>query len=805
MFVFIHFKLKKMNKIILIFSILFVFCVTGFSQNTISGKTINIEQEILVGTHIHIGSKTVSSNSDGNYSIKNLPTGATKIYVSYLGYQPIDTIVNLSSDMNLDFILKLKTAKLDEVVVKHIESNVTKSILEQKIKIETIEKYSNKSLGDALKEVAGVSSLKTGSTVVKPIINGLYGSRVPVLNNNVRLEDQEWGTEHAPNFDINAAGKITVIKGASGLQYSGDAVGGLVIIEPMILKKDTLLGKSIFNFDSNGRGGSLSSSLHKGNYQGFSWNALATFKYLGDRKAPNYVLSNTGNREANFTGDLKYSGQKYDVTSFYSYYSAKIGILSASHTGSATDLFNSINNKIPFVINDFTFNIKNPKQDVKHHIAKVSANYIFDEATSLSFQYAFQFNKRLEFDVRRKSFENIPALDLELKTHAVNLDFKKMQHDWGFKTGISTSLQSNVASPLTDIRPLIPTYNKSDFGIYSIISHRFSDKFSMDAGLRFDFTSINATKYYFKSRWDERDYNAQFANIIAGDFGLQWLTKPKFNFQNVSASAGFLKDFEKDLKWFVNMSLATRNPNPSEFFSDGLHHATGFIELGDLGLKKEQSIKLSTTLQKKWSKFNLEVNPYLNTIQNFIFLKPIDSEFTNRGTFPVGEYQQTNARLIGLDLETRWNLSEHWFQTFAMAYVNGRDVTKKLSLIDMPPFNMNSKIQFTKKEWYDLLLELKGDIVFRQTRFPNNNFDINIVVNGNLEPRTVDISTPPEAYNLLHFYSEMKFKTFKSSFTTVAFSIQNILNTNYRDYLNKQRFFADETGRNIQIQLKINY
>jgi iron complex outermembrane receptor protein len=51
-----------------------------------------------------------------------------------------------------------------------------------------------------------VSSLKTGSSVVKPVINGLFGSRVPVINNN-RLEDQEWGTEHAPNFDVNAAGK----------------------------------------------------------------------------------------------------------------------------------------------------------------------------------------------------------------------------------------------------------------------------------------------------------------------------------------------------------------------------------------------------------------------------------------------------------------------------------------------------------------------------------------------------------------------------------------------------------------------
>jgi outer membrane cobalamin receptor len=44
------------------------------------------------------------------------------------------------------------------------------------------------------------------------------------------------GNGTCPNFDVNAAGKITVIKGASGLQYGGDAVGGLVVIEPISVK-----------------------------------------------------------------------------------------------------------------------------------------------------------------------------------------------------------------------------------------------------------------------------------------------------------------------------------------------------------------------------------------------------------------------------------------------------------------------------------------------------------------------------------------------------------------------------------------
>jgi iron complex outermembrane receptor protein len=129
-----------------------------------------------------------------------------------------------------------------------------------------------------------------------------------VINNNVRLEDQEWGTEHAPNFDVNAAGKITVIKGASGLQF-GDAVGGLIIIEPVSVKRHSF-GKTILNLASNGRGGSMSSSLHKGNDKGWSWNALGTVKYMGDKEAPDYVLSNSGNREANFSGDIKFTGKK---------------------------------------------------------------------------------------------------------------------------------------------------------------------------------------------------------------------------------------------------------------------------------------------------------------------------------------------------------------------------------------------------------------------------------------------------------------------------------------------------------------
>lgn len=778
---------------------------TIFSQNTISGKIVDENDMAMEKSHIHISSKSTNSKKDGTFIIKNVPNGSAEVLITYVGYKPIDTIIDVNGNLKINFKMKQKNEQLEEVVVRHKNNYFNHSVSEQKIKEKTIEKFSSQSLGNALKEVSGVSILKSGSTIVKPVINGLHSSRVGIYNNNVKLEDQQWGAEHAPNFDINAAGKITVLKGASGLQYGGDAIGGIVIIEPFSTKIDTLFGKTIMTMESNGRGGTISTSLHKGNFCDWSWNAQGSFKYYGDRESPDYILSNTGNREDNFSGDVKYIGKKFDFSVYYSLYNATIGILSASHIGNVNDLFNSINNQIPSVVEDFTYSIKNPKQKVQHHLAKLNYNYYIKDGESIGFQYAFQFNNRKEFDSRTGVSDSKPALDLNLMTHTFNADYKLSIDSWDFKSGIMGLFQNNSANPNTGIRPLIPTYNKFDAGIYAIVDHHISADFSVEAGIRYDFSTIEATKYYLKSRWDERNYSPEFNHFIEGDFGTQWLTKPTFTFHNFSASVGTQYSFGNQYELYFNVSRAVRNPNPSEFFSDGLHHSSGMIELGDLRLKQEKSNKISTSLQKQWKNFKVNINPFLNYIEDYMFLKPVGFETTIRGAFPVWEYQQINALLTGIDLNSEWQISENWQHRLLLSYVNGKDKTNDDAIIDMPPLNINNRISFNKKEWNNLTLELQSEMVFRQTQFPNNNFITNIIVDDGLTPVEVDISSPPPAYHLLHFASDFQFKIANNSMATLGFSVFNLLDTKYRDYLNRQRFYTDELGRNFQIQLKINY
>ncbi len=789
-------------------SILFFFLVGffGYAQVTITGVISDENGLPLRDAHVHIANKTTATDANGNYVLSGIPKGKQKLYISFIGYHAIAETIEISSDLTINRQLKLDVTKLDEITIQQISNSKSESSNEQVLKSATIEKFSNQTLGEALKEVSGVSILKTGSTIVKPVINGLHSNRVPIINNNVRLEDQQWGAEHAPNFDINAAGKITVIKGASALQYGGDAIGGIVIIEPEIIKKDTLVGKTILNLASNGMGGSLSSSIQKGNRHGWSWNALGTFKYLGDRETPDYVLSNSGNREQNFSGGIRYTQEKYNFNAIYSFYNAQIGIIKASHIGNVNDLYNSINNQQPSVIEPFTYSIDAPKQEVQHHLAKINYQRWLNENTSIDFQYAFQFNNRLEFDVRRSSANNDKAaLDLQLATHTFLTDYKTNIGNWRLKSGLNLGYQNNFANPKTGVRPLIPSYEKLDAGLYGIAVYKFDSATLLESGIRYDFSTIEATKYYLKSRWTERGYDAKFSHFIVGEEGNQWLTKPTFDYHNITANIGFRKQFHHEMEWLVNVSLASHNPNPSELFSDGLHHSTGQVELGDLRLEKEQAYKFNTTFNKDWKSFRIQINPFINRISNFIYLQPTGFETTIRGAFPVWEFKQTEVLLTGFDINAKWTISEHFSHELGLAYVNGQNLSTDTYLIDMPPFVINNKIQYKNESWFHFVSELRSEVVFRQNQFPNYNFETNIVVNNTLTPVIVDISSSPNGYHLLHLYSEMTFKINKKNSLTTSFSIQNIMNTTYRDYLNRQRFYADEMGRNIQIQLKFNY
>ncbi|MBT8245283.1 MAG: TonB-dependent receptor [Winogradskyella sp.] len=790
----------------------FAFIHLSFSQNCkyiFLGEVIDFHDKTpIIGATIYIKNldKYVTSDVDGKFRIEKLCNGEITLVISHLACVTKTQTFVIKGDMAKTIALEHHIEELNEVSIsaKAVKKN-TVTAQESVIKSEVLKKYSSLSLGDALKEVPGISSINTGNTIVKPMVNGMHSSRLLIINNNVRLQDQDWGIEHAPSIDINSANQISVIKGSGALRYGGDAIGGVVVLNParMILK-DTLYGKTIASGQTNGRGFSLSSSLNKTFESGWFANVQGMVKQNGDFEAPDYILTNTGMQSQGFSinGGKKTFESGFEV--FYSFLNNKIGILRSAHIGNIGDLVDAINSQEPFVVEDFSYDINSPKQEITHHLLKGLYYKRFKNFGKLSLQYDYQNNQRFEFDVRVGDDRDKPALDLNLQTHSVMADLildSNLNRKMTF--GLMGRYQNNFANPDTGVRRLIPDYDKYDFGIYGTSEWVINGKLTVDAGLRYDFNRINAKKFYQISRWEERGYDTDFSNTIIETQGSQYLTNPIFDFHNFSSSAGLKYSLDDDSYLLANYSLASRPPNPSELFSDGLHHSAARIELGDLRLNQEVSNRISASYNLDTPNLLLNVDVFYNRVNDFIYLKPSGIEQTIRGAFPVWEFIQTNASFYGIDVSANYEFTNNLQWSNTTSYIKANDVIEDKPIIDIPAFNTNNAITFSKPEWKSFSASLKSEWVFEQNEFPDFNFETFIASTD--ETILVDVSTPPPAYHLLHFYAEATIPISKQTTLNIGLNVNNLLDTNYRTYLNRLRYFADDLGRNILLQLQLNY
>lgn len=796
-----------------IFMLLLCSSMVAQSQNcnyTLSGKIIDLhDNSVLPGATLIIAGleKVSTSDFDGIYTFSNLCEGTYTVQISHPNCETQAFKVKVSKDVKRNFKLEHHLEELNAITLSaEIYGKKTKTIFEQKITEKQLDRFSNSSLGDILNTMSGVSSLNTGNAVVKPIINGVHSSRVVVMNNGVRMEDQEWGAEHAPSIDVNTIGNITLIKGAGALKYSGDAVGGIIVTEASkIPVKDTIYGKTHVTAATNGRGGTITSTLTKSYSNGWYGSVQGSLKRFGDYEASDYVLSNTGIFERSISARIGINRFDYGVEAYYSFFKNEIGILRASHIGGASDQVRAINSGIPLIIRDFTYDIDAPKQDVTHHLFKIRGFKNFKNLGKVTLQYDFQQNERLEFDVRRSSSDDDRAsLDLALNSQTIRLDLDTDNTDlFNLKTGIMAQYQKNVANPNTGVRRLIPDYERFNLGIYGVADFSITDNFLVEVGGRFDYFNIDAQKFYKSSFWEDRNYDILFPEIVVEVFGNQILTNPKLDYSNVSATLGTRYTFNDNYKLFANYSLASRAPNPSELFSEGLHHSASRIELGDLRFDSEIAHKVSITLQKQGTTFGFSVNPYISFINDFMIIEPTEIQQTIRGNFQVWEYRQTNATLMGLDIDASLTFTKNLNFYHQFSLVKGYDETLDLPLIDMPPANTTNGLVYKNEELKNLRIELQSEYTFRQNEFPDNNFEAFIPETNTLE--LIDVSTPPDAYHLLHLHTNADFNLGKNSMLNVGVSVKNIFDTSYRNYLNRLRYYADDLGRNISINLKITY
>lgn len=742
---------------------------------SISGKLLGREHEEAVcfaDVVIRETGKGAVTDADGFYRLEGVCPGTYTLVCQHIGFVPQEiTVTVINKNVHQSFYLESSVNHLHEALVQgHTDQKMT---VQSSVELDEhdLDKMKGLTLGEGLKRISGVTTLNTGNTIAKPMIHGLHSKRLLIMNNGVRQEGQQWGSEHGPEIDPFMAKKITVIKGANGVRYGSDAIGGVVLVDPAPLVCPLpLRGEVNLVGQLNGYSGAASGTL-----EGYmhprvplTWRVQGTYRRAGDLKAPDYFLTNTGVEEYTVSAGLGYIKQKFGIEVYYSFFNTKIAILEASHFGNITDLEQAIASPRPLVIRDFSYAIGRPYQLIRHQMVKGKGYVRTGSVGKLEFTVAFQDNNRQEFD-KHKPFNdslaalNKPALQFILQTITADIGWN---HTIGKKVngivGISGLYQTNRWYGAY----LIPSFRNVNGGLYWIERYKPVEWLELEGGVRFDYNYLQVYKYQ---------------NNV--------LTKPDYHFYNVAGNVGAVVHAHSNVHIRFNYGSSWRPPHVSELYSNGVHHGAATFEIGDPNLRPERAHNFNLTVNYSSKRIRAEVTAYYYYMQDFIYLQPVQPPtLTIRGAFPTFAFRQGNTDIKGVDADLEVDLTEHLVLGGKMMMLWSWNYTLNDWQVLMPSNRYDASLtyNFSDRRW------IKTPYMSIAMQYVDKQWNA---------PQSGDYAPPPGAYMLFGLEAGCSFMI-RGQQLDVSLAVTNLLDTPYRDYLNRFRYFADEAGRNVVLRLK---
>ncbi|HWY11562.1 MAG TPA: TonB-dependent receptor, partial [Bacteroidia bacterium] len=470
-----------------------------------------------------------------------------------------------------------------------------------------------------------------------------------------------------------------------------------------------------------------------------------------------------------------YNRKGFGTEIYFSNFNTTIGIYSGSHVGNLNDLLFLFNSPQPVVKSQFSYDIKRGYQTVNHQTVKAKAFYNFKKAGKVTYTFARQENKRSEYgeDISYNQAivdANIPDAYFQLITHTSELiwEHKPIKNISG-SIGASYITQGNVYEGL-DYRALIPNYRNYSGGIF-ILEKWNKRKLTIEGGARYDY------------KW-MRTYTEDFTTLTKHSSDYSW--------QNFSGNLGTIYRFNNNFSWNTSISTGWRPPASIEMFAMGIHQSAASYEIGDTTLKSERSYNAQTYFNFSYKKFQAEIGGYYNLINNYIYLNPLLAPITTiNGTFPAFKYKQADVYYTGLDANINIELIKSINLISKTTIIYAYNKTINDYLIYVPANRFQNGISFNR----DSLWKLK------QVYF---NISALVVATQNHVPPKSDYIPPPKGYTLLN--ADIGFSIpVKQQLISISFSANNILNTVYRDYLNRFRYYANDLGRNFTLRLKIPF
>ena len=609
---------------------------------TLRGKVTQGESNLpMAGALVVIDElrREVRADDDGSYVFEGVPPGQYHVGVRAEGYTTKRTEVtvgtapatlNLSIDFDLHFAEVLSVSPNAR---PQFESYQPTTVLDG----QELTKNLESTLAATLSEAPGVALREFGPGPARPIIRGLDGDRIAILEDGQRMGDlSSQSGDHAVPTNPAAARRIEVIRGPATLLYGANAIGGLVnVITDSIPTEKTMgaSGKLTMNFGGNGGAAGGAGDIHVGNGK-FALHFGGAGNRAGNYETPEGEVDNSQSRSALGQVGASWTGANSYAGASYGYDDSKYGIP---------------------VVEEGTISLTPKRHSFSARAGGRNLGGWLQSYRATLGVRRYEHSE-LEGDEVGTTFNN------DTMEGEVLLSHKRV----GRLVGSFGGWFLDRAFSATGAEALSPPVDQQAYAgfLYEEIQ-------SAHATLQFG-GRLDHTKYEPEGGLRARDFTE-----FSGSLGL--LLKPQ------AANDNFVVA--------LNLARAARYPALEELYYFGPHPGNLAFEIGNDDLEAEHALGFDLSLRGRGARFEGELSFFRNDITNYIFRQPTgDLE----GEFPVVRNIAADSVLIGIEAHGDVKLGGGLTLEMTYDWVQGELKTSGAALPRIPPFRVLGGLTYQK-------------------------------------------------------------------------------------------------------------
>lgn len=502
-------------------------------------------------------------------------------------------------------------------------------------------------LGATLANELGVSATGYGAGSSRPVIRGLEGSRVQILQNGLSVGDvSNISQDHAVGNNMQNAHQVEILRGAAALLYGSGSSGGLVnVVNDRILTNlpDRPTGAINTSYETvnNGRAGSLEVD---GGFGSVAVHIDTAINNANNYRIPGSATQSQGEPAGGWTvppggnGGNNYTGKLPNTFSNQNNLGVGVSYIGQSgYTGVSVERLNN-NYGIP-TPEGGSINQSQNRYDLQHQTRD-----LFNGFSSFKFSAANSNYNHTEFN-------NVGEAASLWKNIANEARFELTHNPIAGWKGIFGAQVSSASLNATEVGTgsyaIVPPTKTNSNALFWIEEGRWN---SLQGNLGLRYNNV-AQKPNLGT-----ELEAQVMNTGADTPSI---TLQNRTFNLMSYSAGGLWNFMQGHGAGIAYTVSQRAPSAQELYSYGAHESTATFDIGNPNLNKETSHNLEFNIQRTIGLLRGKASVYANRFNNYIYGYYTGQSVPDADDFSVVVAQQAAATIKGIEGELTYNWRQH--------------------------------------------------------------------------------------------------------------------------------------------------